>query len=53
MLSFLNPQRLGQFDGNSEKHTGNSSSGVHMLHLPVDQSSAQGKGLLGMLSLNR
>ena len=53
MMSFPNPRRLGQSDGNPEKHPGNSSSGAHTLHIPVDQSSAQGKGLLGKLSLDR
>ena len=47
MLSFPDPQ--WQSNGNPKKHSGNSSLGVRMLHLPADQSSVQGRGLLGML----
>ena len=52
MPSFPDPQRPGHFDGNPKKSPGNSSSGVHMLHLPADQSSAQEKGLSSMLDLD-
>ena len=53
MRYFPNPRQLGQFDDNPEKHLGNSSSGARTLHLPVDQSSAQGKGPSNMLSLDQ
>ena len=53
MQYFLDPRQLGQFDDNPEKHLGNSSLGARTLHLPTDQSSAQGKGPSDMLSLDQ
>ena len=50
MTSFPSLQQSRQFDGNLEKHLENSFSGVRMLRLPIDQSSAPEKDLSGMLN---
>jgi hypothetical protein len=42
---------IKRFDGILETRLENSFGHVQLLHLPIDQSSAKGTGLLGMLDL--
>ena len=53
MSSSPSPRWPGQFDDNPGKRPKSSSSGAHMWRLLVDQFSAWGIGLLGMLGLDQ